>query len=225
MGIQEGQALILIAASLGFLHALFGPDHYLPFIAMSKAGRWSAFKTFWITALSGVGHLLSSFLLGLIGIYFGTAVSRLEMFESLRGNLAGWALIAFGLVYFVWGLRRALKNKVSSTPGHLDAASPAGAEPGVVNLTPWIMMAIFVLGPCEPLIPVMMYPAAKSSFSGMLMISGVFAGATLATMLTVVMVSCFGVSRLPLGRMERYSHALAGLTVLFCGLGMQFLGL
>ncbi|MFC1674536.1 hypothetical protein ACFL1K_01385 [Candidatus Omnitrophota bacterium] len=29
------------ALSIGFLHTLFGPDHYLPFIVMSKARQWS----------------------------------------------------------------------------------------------------------------------------------------------------------------------------------------
>jgi len=33
------------------------------------------------------------------------------------------------------------------------------------NITPWALFIIFVLGPCEPLIPILMYPAAKQSFA------------------------------------------------------------
>jgi hypothetical protein len=33
--------LILTAASIGFVHTLLGPDHYLPFVAMSAARRWA----------------------------------------------------------------------------------------------------------------------------------------------------------------------------------------
>ena len=69
------------------------------------------FKTLWITVLCGVGHVGSSVLLGFIGIALGMAVTKLVVVESFRGNLAAWALIAFGLVYFVWGMRRAWKNK------------------------------------------------------------------------------------------------------------------
>ncbi|GAI12193.1 unnamed protein product, partial [marine sediment metagenome] len=29
------------------------------------------------------------------------------------------------------------------------------------SLTPWILFIIFVFGPCEPLIPLVMYPAKK----------------------------------------------------------------
>ena len=63
MGSQEFQILLFAAASIGFLHVLFGPDHYVPFIIMAKAGKWSLLKTFWITFLSGLAHILSSFLL------------------------------------------------------------------------------------------------------------------------------------------------------------------
>src|SRR4030066_1974221 len=107
----ELMILIGTAAFIGFVHTLFGPDHYLPFIVMGKARRWPLFKTLWISFLCGVGHVGSSVLLGLLGIALGFAVTKLIDIESFRGNLAAWALIAFGLVYFVWGTRRAWKNK------------------------------------------------------------------------------------------------------------------
>ena len=60
--------LMFVAASIGFFHTLFGPDHYLPFIVMARANRWSTIKTIWITLLCGVGHVVSSVVLGIIGI-------------------------------------------------------------------------------------------------------------------------------------------------------------
>ena len=39
----ELSALCVTAASIGFLHTLFGPDHYLPFIVMAKAKGWLLF--------------------------------------------------------------------------------------------------------------------------------------------------------------------------------------
>ena len=89
--------LITAAASIGFFHTLLGPDHYLPFIAMSKSGEWSMRKTAWVTVLCGVGHVLSSVLLGAVGVTFGLAVSKLISFDSFRGDIAAWALLAFGL--------------------------------------------------------------------------------------------------------------------------------
>ncbi len=56
---EEMFALLIASASIGFVHTLFGPDHYLPFIMMSRAQGWTKIKTAWVTFLSGVGHVLS----------------------------------------------------------------------------------------------------------------------------------------------------------------------
>ncbi len=235
---SELMILTITAASIGFFHTLFGPDHYVPFIVMARARRWSLPKTALLTILCGVGHVGSSVLLGLIGVAFGLSVFKLEAFESSRGSLAAWLFIVFGLVYFVWGVRRAIRNKPhrhwhahdggsghahehTHKEGHLHVHD----EGKKFNPTPWVLFTIFVFGPCEPLIPILMYPAAKSNLMAVLWVSGVFAFTTIATMLSVVLAGAFGVNFLPLGKLERYSHALAGATILMCGIGIEFLGL
>jgi len=236
---SEILVLCATAASIGFIHTVFGPDHYLPFVVMSRARRWSAAKTAVITVLCGVGHVASSVALGLIGIAFGIAVMKLEAFEAFRGNLAAWAFIGFGLAYFVWGLHRAARNKphthihVHGEEGmhsheHAHTAEHAHAhevKDGKKNITPWILFTIFVLGPCEPLIPILMYPAAKSSMAGTMLVAGVFGAVTVSTMLGIVMASSWGISFAPLGRMEKYAHAMAGATICLSGMAIQFLGL
>ena len=52
--------LSLTAASIALIHTIFGPDHYLPFVVLSKARKWSNLKTVWITILCGIGHVGSS---------------------------------------------------------------------------------------------------------------------------------------------------------------------
>ena len=117
----------------------------------------------------------------------------------------------FGLVYLIWGLRRAYKNK-HHHHHHDDKKS----------LTPWVLFIVFVLGPCEPLIPILMYPAAKSSLSGMIIVAGVFSVVTIATMTSIVYVLIGGFKLLKFPSLERYSHALAGFVILLCGMAIQF---
>jgi sulfite exporter TauE/SafE len=230
--------LVITAASIGFFHTLFGPDHYLPFIVIAKARQWSLAKTFWLTLVCGLGHVGSSVLLGIIGIAFGLAVMRLEVLESFRGSIAAWALIAFGFLYFLWGLRRAFRTKPhqhihahqnGTTHAHTHTHSRdhvhVHEKADAVNITPWILFTIFVLGPCEPLIPLLMYPAAKSSTLGLVLVTAVFGVVTIGTMLAVVLISSFGIAFVPTKRLERFSHALAGATVCLCGIAIQFLGL
>ena len=60
-------ALAGLAATIGPGHTLMGPDHYVPFIVMSRARKWWMLKTVWITILCGLGHVGSSIVLGLAG--------------------------------------------------------------------------------------------------------------------------------------------------------------
>ena len=235
---KELLILSLTAASIGFLHTLLGPDHYIPFVVMSRARRWSNIKTMWVTTLCGVGHIMSSVLLGIIGVSLGVVVAKLELVESFRGNLAAWALIAFGLVYFIWGLRKALRNIPHKhhhdhseesdhvhTHVHSSEHVHVHSEKENINPTPWILFTIFIFGPCEPLIPILMYPAARGSIFGLLLVTAVFGVVTIITMLGVVMLSSLGINLIPFGRLEKYTHALAGLTIFLCGIAIRFLGL
>jgi ABC-type nickel/cobalt efflux system permease component RcnA len=227
------------AASIGFIHTALGPDHYLPFVMMAKVRNWSIAKTSWITILSGSGHVLSSVLLGLIGVFLGAEVMKLEFLESFRGTIAAWLLIGFGFAYFIWGIHKVIKNKTHShvhihgdgvihdhkhshTSEHAHVHDQKSAAK---DITPWILFTIFVLGPCEPLIPLLMYPAAKSSMTGMFLVVGVFTITTLSTMLAIVLLSSWGIGFARLGKLEKYTHAIAGATICFAGLAIIFLGL
>ncbi|WP_372798141.1 hypothetical protein [Pontiella sp.] len=225
------------AALIGLGHTLAGPDHYLPFIVMGKARDWSIGKTMGITFLCGIGHVVGSIALGLIGAALGIALGKLEWFEAWRGNLAAQLLIIFGFTYAVWGLHRAAKNKphvhahvhqdgAVHTHKHVHAsehAHPHGLK--TRHVTPWVLFTIFVLGPCEPLIPLIMYPAAEHSGWGMMLVAGIFALSTIGTMMAVVLAASWGIRFVPLGTLERYTHALAGAAVCVSGLAIQFLGL
>lgn len=243
----EGITLLCgTAASIGFLHTVLGPDHYLPFVAMSRVGGWSLAKTVIITLVCGIAHVLSSVALGVIGIAFGVALLKLEAIEGLRGDLAGWLLLTFGLVYFVWGVRRAIRNKPHAHPhAHVDGvihahrhvhagghvhvhqqtdSSASEHGPGTVrtgSMTPWVLFTIFLFGPCEPLIPLLMYPAAKGQMWHVVLVTAIFGTTTIATMVTIVVMAHATVGRMAFTRFERYGHALAGFVVLACGAAIK----
>ncbi len=232
----ELSALLIAAVSIGFFHTLFGPDHYVPFVMLSWSRKWSLLRTAAITFLCGLGHVLSSIVLGLIGVVLGIAVEKLEFVESTRGTIAAWMLIAFGIAYSVWGIRRAVLNRPhrhvhihedvllhdhehTHQGKHIHVHEREGR-----NVTPWVLFIIFVFGPCEPLIPLLMYPAAQKSYPGVVMVSFTFAVVTISTMMATVLLMRSGLSFNVLARAERYTHAIAGLTILTCGLMIQFLG-
>jgi nickel/cobalt transporter (NicO) family protein len=230
---QSLQILTLSAASIGFLHTLTGPDHYLPFIVLSKARKWSLWKTSWITLLCGLGHVGSSVVLGIIGIASGVALNKLVHTESVRGGIVSWVFLTFGLIYLIWGIYKGVKNKPHKhlhfhEDGNIDEhhhthESEHGHEHGK-KMTLWVLFIIFVLGPCEPLIPFMMKPAADGNSWGIVQVAGIFSLVTIATMLTIVILAYKGFEFLPMKKLERYIHAIAGGVILICGIGMVFLG-
>jgi len=235
---QDIGILSLTAASIGFIHTLAGPDHYVPFIALAKARDWTTARTLFITFLCGVGHVLGSVILGLAGIGMGVMVGRLSWIESMRGEIAAWLLIGFGLAYLVWGVKNAYgKKEHGHTHVHEDGESHthihshAEGHRHFHNLgrkkqvTPWILFIIFVLGPCEPLIPILMVPAAKHSWTGLFLVTLIFGIATIGTMMGIVALACRGLKFLRPGIIGKYSHALAGLILLLSGLAIRFLGL
>jgi ABC-type nickel/cobalt efflux system permease component RcnA len=230
--------LILTAASLGFVHTVLGPDHYLPFIAISKARSWSLSKTLTVTVLCGIGHVLGSIAIGFIGILSGVALENLEIIESFRGTMAAYLLIFFGLIYTTYGLRKAYKNKphqhihfhVDGTihsHKHTHKREHAHVHPNKRNrsITPWVLFIIFIFGPCEVLIPLLMYPAAQNNYGLLISATVVFAVVTISTMLFMVALTLIGFRFVQFKKIERYSHALAGALIFICGIAVQFLGI
>jgi hypothetical protein len=225
-----------VAASIGIVHTLSGPDHYLPFIALARARGWGATKTAWVTGLCGLGHVAGSVVLGFVGIAGAAGAARVVSIQTIRGDIAAWGLIGFGLVYAAWGLRRASRSRrhvhlhahVDGTThahvhSHTDSHVHVHSEAGGKRLTPWVLFTIFVFGPCEPLIPLLMYPAFEQSVAGLLWVIVVFGSVTIATMVLVVTLALAGIRPFRHALFERYGHALAGAAIFACGFAVMFL--
>jgi len=233
----EVNILLITAASIGVIHTALGPDHYIPFIALSKSENWTNLKTSIITLICGVGHVFSSIIIGVVGFIVGASLFSLEAIESFRGDIAGWLLIAFGLIYTIWGIKQSYKNKVHSHIhyhqdgiGHTHSHNHASDHSHVhtskgKKITPWLVFIIFILGPCEPLIPLLIYPASNYNIVAVIAVASVFSIVTLATMQIMVFVGIYGLNFFPIQKIQNHIHTLAGISILFCGMSIQFFGL
>lgn len=224
------------AVGIGFIHTILGPDHYLPFVALAKQRGWRLEKTLRFTALCGIGHCAASIVLGTVGIVIGLGARELEAFQALRGDAAAWLLLAVGLVVFAAGLRGAMRSK-RHTHLHVHANGTAHShEHGHDNehvhvhtsengsRLHWSLFIIFLLGPCEALIPILMYPAAQANYAALLFVTLAFAVTTLVTMLTLVVLAMLAAGRMAAFGSERVAGPLAGLTIIGCA-GAMLAGL
>jgi ABC-type nickel/cobalt efflux system permease component RcnA len=244
--LTEPLAILLVTAlSLGLVHTLLGPDHYLPFIVLGRAEGWALRKTLLVTGLCGLIHVGSSIVVGGLGIAVGWSLGGMEWFEGIRGEVAGWALLVFGAAYLIWGIVRAERGHahvhvhedgtIHEHPHHHDHRAETAAHPDEPHeeaahvrshrRTVWALFVVFVLGPCEPLIPLLLVPAAAHSAGGIAAVSAAFSVATIGTMLAVVAAGWVGLRLFRLGRLERYAHAMSGAAVLASGALITFVGL
>lgn len=229
--------LSVTAISIGFVHTILGPDHYLPFIVLSQAKKWSHRKTLIVTFFCGIGHVLSSVILGLVGIAVGISITRIASLESFRGNVAAWLFVAFGLVYMIISIRNLVKKRKHNHShfhfngqkhvhehDHQNEHSHIHQEE-VFKTTPWVLFLIFVFGPCEPLIPLVMYPASKNNYHEAVIVAILFSITTIATMMSIVLAFNLGLNKINLKPVEKYSHVIAGAMIFFSGLAILVLGL
>ncbi|OIO38299.1 MAG: hypothetical protein AUJ71_03345 [Candidatus Omnitrophica bacterium CG1_02_49_16] len=202
-------ALFISVFAVGALHAL-APDHWLPFVMISKAEAWSHRRLAWWVFLAGLAHVTAAFLIGLGGIFLGITFNQITHLENIRGGLFSFMLIGFGLTYVIWALKQTRPDRFVTKD---QSRSLAGR----------LLLAFMVLGPCEPLIPFLFL----GSFHGWIKMTAlffVFLSATVGTMLVTTQCIAGGLSLRRVPWMERFSHVFAGLGIAATGIFVRFLG-
>jgi hypothetical protein len=265
-------ALCASALTIGMIHTISGPDHYLPLIVFSRARKWNVWQTLGWTLLCAIGHVLASVAVGMIGVYLGWELSRQNWQMDIRGSLAGWTLLIFGFAYLLWGIRKAIRGTThkhvtltesgeiyayehthtraclhshDETPARNDNQYYRGSyntqtrqhhHPGArahprenpvhsrKAVTPWILFAIFVMAPLEPLVPFLFVSGAQRSMTSVLAVVLTFILAKTLVMVTMVLLGYFSLASFKLQKLECFSSAIAGAVVTLCGLGVVFWG-
>ena len=207
--------LALAAVTLGSLHTL-APDHWVPFAALARAQGWSRARTARITALCGFGHVTVSVLLGVLALVFGLEMIRLvgQRMEAMAGIL----LIAFGLVYAVYGLRRAAGSHVH---GHHHHRYDHVHEPR--TMTPWALFLLFSADPCVAVIPIL-FAAAPLGTLRTAVVVGAYELATIGTMVALVLPAAAAARRVSGRFVEHYGDAAAGGVIAVVGIVVAAVG-
>ncbi|HET7786399.1 MAG TPA: hypothetical protein VFL36_10530 [Myxococcales bacterium] len=211
-------ALALAAASVGALHSV-APDHWVPFAALARAQRWSAWKTSRITLACGLGHVTVSAALGVLALALG--LGALRVLGQRLESVAGLLLMGFGLAYAVWGLRKATHERLH-VHGHGHSHSHPLPEPS--KLTAWTLFALFSLDPCVAVMPIL-FAAAPLGTGRAAAVVLIYEVATLGAMLPLVLLSRAGATRLKWQWLEHYGDGFAGGIIAAVGLAVTLLGI
>jgi nickel/cobalt exporter len=219
--IQTTTVLLGTAASLAIVHTLIGIDHSLPLAALGRARGWALGRTLLVTGVCGAGHVASSVVIGAAGVGLGVATDSLLQIESARGELAAALLIGFGLAYTAWAVW-------SPRRGHRGRGAATHPNGDIRGVTAWALFVVFVLGPCEPLIPLMAVPGLAGDWLAVTAVAAVFGLLTIGVMLAAVAAAWYGIGWI--GRPgvhlgDRLAHATTGLVVAASGAAVLWLSL
>jgi nickel/cobalt exporter len=212
--------LMFAAATVGSLHSL-APDHWAPFAALARSRRWSAGHTARLTILCGFGHVTVSALLGLIGLFVG--LEAVHAFGSKLENHAIFLLIAFGVVYMIWGLRRSFARDPLAVMHHGSHHHPHGENAHDHGLTEWSLFLLFSADPCVAVIPMIM-AASVGGWPAVISVVITYELATIAAMVALVLVARAGANTLRFAWFDRYGDAVAGAFIVTVGTVLSIVG-
>jgi hypothetical protein len=204
----NGGLLLLGAATIGALHTA-APDHWMPFAALGRARGWTPLRTARTTILCGFGHVTVSALLGIISVFLGLGAVKL-----LGGHLetfATWMLMAFGVIYMIWGLHRSFR------PAHDHHHHERG-------LTEWSLFLLFSADPCVAVIP-MIVAAAGEGWPAVIAVVVAYELATIGTMVILATAALVGAGVFRAPWLDRFGHAAAGALIAAVGVAMAVTGL
>lgn len=235
MSFAGGWLLPGAALATSLLHTLI-PDHWLPFVLIGRARRWTPGKTAIVSGISAAIHAVLSVALGFVALRIGreAAAAAGDTLERASGVL----LVLFGVGYAVWAWRKrghfhpggAKIHAIGGAEGcdgdegpshpehmhyHADDRLIRGRERGAAFLA-----LIVGLNPCVLVLPLLIAAADGGPWA----IALVTAGYVIPTVGLMVGLSAAGVAgarRIRLPAPARYMEAASGL--LIAAVGVVFL--
>jgi hypothetical protein len=223
---QAGLALVLTTIITAVVHTLI-PDHWLPFVLVSRAERWSRRRTITLTAASGLLHVTLSIALGLAIVAAGRGAElAVGGLKQRLESLSGWMLLGFGLAYMLWFLvRGGHVHSFGIHPHHepTDPDPPGRLGVRLKDLSGYTLTFVVGFNPCILLIPLVLGAAQLSALT-LVVVAVAFALSTIASMVLVTLAGLHGTSRLTSPFLTRYGEALSGGLIALTGLGVLLAG-
>ncbi|MDR7232555.1 hypothetical protein J2X45_003663 [Caulobacter sp. BE264] len=200
-------SIAVTAFAVAFLHAAL-PTHWLPFVLVGRAQKWSTGRTLGVTLLAGVGHVGLTIALGLALVLAGMALQ--PSLGGLFHLIVGGLMIAVGVFYIMRGRHNHALPEASRRTYASDRAAVAA------------LVTLLTLSPCEAFLPYYL-AGMEHGWVAFLVLSGVLMAATAAGMLIFTSLSLAGFKRLGLQWVERYEETILGVALVLVGLAVAFL--
>mmetsp|Transcript_2205 Transcript_2205/g.3803 ORF Transcript_2205/g.3803 Transcript_2205/m.3803 type:complete len:279 (+) Transcript_2205:208-1044(+) len=116
------EVVLVVSISAGHMSL---PSHWLAFTLTSRAHGWSMSKTLWVTAVGGIGHVLSTLLLSLLV----SIVGHMILSEAIFQIITALVLFGFGLYFLLQYAQRHQRMSSSSSGSTVEEECCGGLHP------------------------------------------------------------------------------------------------
>ncbi|GAA0650751.1 hypothetical protein [Brevundimonas lenta] len=205
------QPLLLSLLGTGFvtafLHAAL-PTHWLPFVLVGRAQRWSLPRVLGAVTAAGLAHIVTTAAVGGLIVMAGLALD--QWISGLLPHLSAVLLFLFGAFYLA---RATLRGPQLAGGPQIELPEPAVSHAAAF----WGLVAMMAISPGEVLLPIYLSQAAEGAMVlGVLTLA--FAAGTIAGMAVFTLLARAGWSVLRLERWARYEGAVLGIALICIGL-------
>ena len=107
--------LLVAVVAVGVLHTMV-PDHWVPITVLARQNGWSRAETARAAAQAGVGHVVSTLLIGAVIWLLGVATA--QRFGGIVDTVSSLALMSFGGWFVVAGLLELRREHGPHGHGH-----------------------------------------------------------------------------------------------------------
>lgn len=225
-------SIIFAAAFLAVAHSLANPNHYLPFVALGRARGWSLLKTVAVAVFSGTGHLVAFVAAAAVGLVLGKGLEVFKEFAHWGADFGKWLFVAFGAAYTLFGVAYALKKRKAPqcNDGSCEAfcgrcGKEKAAKKGNWSYA-WLMFFLFALGPCDAIIPIVIYSAAEGGWQVLAILTAVYYFFTIASMALATALLYKGIALIGFKGVffSRWAHAISGIVIVLAALAAVITG-
>lgn len=193
---------IITGLTVSVLHAAL-PTHWLPFVLASKSQGWSYKRLLAILSIAGIGHILTTTLLGGLVVWFSFHLQ--ESLEQTFLILSSAAVFLFGVYYIVQFFQGKRHSHCSHSEPHVHDYGKSSKD-GWAILS---LLALLTFSPCEAFIPVYL-SAWQTGWAGFIVLSVVLAAGTLFSMVLFTSLAYFGFKQLKFQFLENYEKLIIG---------------
>jgi hypothetical protein len=202
--------IIIGSLLLSIVHASI-PNHWIPLVAIGKAGNWSRGETLWVTAITGCAHVISTIVVGIIVGFIGYKFS--SAYEFVPKVVAPLILVIMGLISIAIDLKKHHHHKLLKTNSIYNKSK--------VAIITSLGIAMF-FSPCIE-IEAYYFTAGTFGWLGITLVSIIYLIVTVSGMLLLVDLGRKGVEKVKWQFLEHHEKKIIGIVLIVLGIFSYFI--